>query len=611
MAKNRTLGLKLRAVDKMSSTIDRVQKRFPKLTRSIQRSSRASKIFNAQTKQMRKSLEKIGGGMKSFGRTMTLAVTLPLLLAGSASVKLFGDFEQGLRGVEKTTGLTRLQVAKLGKTFDQLSTMIPVTTGEMLELAKAGGQLGITAVKDIEKFTIVMAKLSRTTDVAGEEGAKSIARILGVTGTAIDKVDRFSSALVELGNKSRASESEILAVANRIAGQIGRFDASAAAVLGIATALKSLGKNAESAGSVVGRSFDAIDQAIRGGGDQAKLLSKLTGIVGKDLKKTFKEDSTAVFRKFIEGLAKVQKGSGNLIKVMGALGLQGVRINDILGTLAKRPKVLAEQMDRASKAFRENTALQKEFAIQIDSINSSFIVISNTFKSLLTLIGAELAPVVKFFGKIFKGILDFLRNNPTIRTLVIVFGALAAVLGPIIFLLGAFLVILPSLSAGMVALGVASLPITSTFFLIAGAIAAVIAISVILFKKWGAISDFFNKSPFGKFVKFLFFVLTPLGQVIGAVKLLIAAFEGLDAFKSQVRDILPSFAGDFLFGKKKLGGERGARTKNRGVAGGGAGVDNFSGVLDVNFRNAPAGTNAKAKFSGPIDLNLGFAGGLQ
>jgi len=266
VARDRTLGLKLRAIDKMSTVIDRIQKKFPKLTRSINRASRASKIFNSQTKRMRANLLKIGGGLKSFGSSMTFGVTLPILAAGAAGVKLFATFQQGLRGVEKTTGLTRDQVRKLGATFDQLSTEIPVSTAEMLELAEAGGQLGVKGVANIEKFTLTMAKLSRASDVTGEAGAKSIARILKVTGDGIGNIERFSSALVDLGNNAAAGEVEILEVATRVAGQIGRFDVASSAVLGISTALKALGKNAESSGSVVGRAFDAIDQSIKGGG---------------------------------------------------------------------------------------------------------------------------------------------------------------------------------------------------------------------------------------------------------------------------------------------------------------------------------------------------------
>jgi TP901 family phage tail tape measure protein len=559
---------------------------------------------------MRAAFTKLGGGMKSFGRNLSTFVTLPLLAAAGASIKFFGDFEQGLRGIEKTTGLARPEVAKLGMQFDQLSTEIPVTTQEMLALAQAGGQLGVKGTENISKFTVTMAKLGRASDVAGEEGAKSIARILTVTGDGIGKVERFSSALVDLGNNAAAGESEILAVATRVAGQIGRFDVASDKVLGISTALKALGKNAESSGSVIGRSFDAIDQSIKKGGTEVQILSKLTGIATKDLKKNFQDDAAGVFQKFVEGLGKVQSGGGNLVKVMGALGLEGVRINDILGTLSKNPKVLAENMDRASKAFTENTALEKEFQVQTESLNSALIIIKNTFVSLLTLIGAELAPAVKFFGMIIKGVLDFLRNNPTIRTLVIVFSAFAAVLGPVLFIFGAILIVLPSLIAGFAALGVTTLAALAPFLIWPLAIGAVIAAVVVLAKHWDSLMATIDNNPFLSILKTIFLLFTPLGQLVTMVNLVVSAFRGMDSFKNAVEDLVPGFLREKLFGPK--GEKKGAREKNKGVGAGGTNKTEVGGNIGITLGgDVPSGSRASVSSSGPVGLDFGFAGGVQ
>lgn len=610
MAKDRTLGLKLRALDRMSSVIDKVSNKFPKLTKNVKKAAVANKIFNHQTKQIRATLTKVSSGLTSFGRTLTVGVTLPLLAAGGAGVKFFGDFEQGLKGIEKTTGLAGPELEKLGRTFDQLSTEIPVSTAEMLELAQAGGQLGIKGAANLEKFTLTMAKLSRASDVAGEDGAKAIARILTVTGDGISKVDRFSAALVDLGNNAAASESEILEVSNRVAGAIGRFDVGSDRVLGISTALKSLGKNAESAGSVVGRAFDSIDQAIKGGGKQAQLLSKLTGIAGKDLKKNFETDAAGVFEKFVLGLGKVQKGGGNLIKVMGALGLQGVRINDILGTLAKNPEVLSENMDRASKAFQENTALQKEFEVQTKTLNSALTIIRNTFTSLLTMIGAELAPVVLFLSKVFKGLMNIFRENPTIRAVAIALGAIAAVVGPILILMGGAIIAFGALTTAAVALNISLLPLMGIALGITAALAALVAIGVVVFKKWDSIKKFFNENPFGELMKFALMALNPIGALISAIRLLIASFKGLDAVKNVARDILPSFIADRIFGKKQtFGPDTGALQGKSPLAR--PQESRVGGKIDVLFNNLPQGSRVNSGFEGPLDFNLGFSGGVQ
>lgn len=608
MARDRSLGLKLKAVDRISNTLDKVQGKFPKLTRAIKRASTTSKVFNAQTKQMRRTLAKVGGGLKSFGRATTLGVTLPLLAAGGAGVKAFGDFEQGLRGVEKTTGLSRETTEKLGRTFDNLSTKIPVTTGEMLELAQAGGQLGVKGVKDLEKFTITMSKLSRASDVAGEEGAKSIARILTVTGSGVPKIDKFASALVALGNSAAAGEGEILEVSNRVAGAIGRFDVGAEKVLGISTALKSLGKNAEASGSVVGRAFDSIDQSIKTGGTSFKVLEKLTGLTGDKLKMAFKEDAAGVFQSFIGGLNKVQTGGGNLIKVMEAVGLKGVRINDILGTLAKNPEVLAKNMDLSAKAFKENTALQNEFAVQTDSFNSEMSTLGNTFSSVGRLIGKDLAPAVKFLGSLFKKVAEFFRQNPMIRKVAVAFGVLAAVLGPVILALGTLVAMLPAIMTGLAVIGTSFIPVIAGAALFALKIGAVVAIISILLAKWDSLVTFFDQNPFLSLIKSAFLLLTPLGKILTVIKLISSAFQGLDAFKNTLRDVLPKFLADAVLGEKKLGPEKGAFNKQGGVPLAPQG-QNVNGNIGVTFANAPAGTKVKSNFEGPLNFDLGFAGG--
>ncbi len=613
MAKTRTLGLRLRAIDKMSGALDRINRKFPRLGREVRGASRAFKIFNAQTKGMRDRFTKIGGGMKSFGRGMSTFVTLPLLAAAGAGVKLFVDYQTGLRGIEKTVkGLTRPEVAKLGRVFDELSTRIPVSTKEMLELAKAGGQLGVKGADNIKKFTITMAKLGRASDVAGEDGAKSIARILTVTGDGIGKIERFSSALVDLGNNAAAGESEILAVATRVAGQIGRFDVASDKVLGIATALKALGKKAESSGSVVGRAFDAIDQSIKKGGVQMQLLSKLTGIAGRDLSKTFKTDAADVFKQFVFGLSKVDRGGGNLIKVMGALGLQGVRINDILGTLAKKPEVLAENMARASKAFRENTALEKEFRIQTESLGSELTVLNNTFKLVLKRVGLELAPAVSFLGKVFGKLFRFLGRNPVLIKLIVIFGALAAVMGPVLFVFGAFLVLLPSFLAGMTALGVTSFAVLAPFLGIALAIGAVITVVAVLIGFWDELVRLFDSNPFLSMAKTAFLLLTPLGQMVTLIKLLTSSFSGLDAVKQTLKDIFPKVIMDKLFGGPSAPA-KGARAANKGIAAaGGKNQTEVGGNIDIILGGAvPSGTRASVESSGPVGLDFGFAGGIQ
>lgn len=592
MARDRTLGLRLKAVDKISSVIDRVSNKFPRLTRGIQRASLATKIFNAQTKRMRAGLLKVGGAMKRVGSNLTRFVTLPLVAGAAAGVKFFIDFEQGLKGVEKTTGLAGKQLQGFGDQLDLISVKLPVGTQELLELAQAGGQLGVKGRANLEKFTITLAKLGRASNVVGEEGAKSIVRILTVTQEGIGVVDKFSSALVQLGNNFAASEREILRATNEISRGIAQFGGvTSKETLAIGTAISALGINAEAGGTVVTNAFIQIDKSIRGGGDRLKVLQKITGLTGKQLKKEFQTNAIGVFRKFVEGIGKVQKGGGDTNKVLGFLGLTGARTAKVIPVLAKRFDVLEDAMKQSTKAFKENTALNKEFAIQTQTLGSELIVLKNTFISFLRVIGAQLAPAVRFLSEVFRGIFSFLKNNPTIAILVVVFGALFAVMGPILIALGTFLVILPAITAGALALDIALLPMILSFLAIGGAIALVITAIILLANKWEDIKGFL-----GLGIDFIVAKFRKLPGVILAVAKAIPVIGPLIEVLSSIGI------------GAKVGPPIGAKEKNIRAAGGGR--DTFSGVLDVNFRNAPQGTTAKAASEGPIDLNLGFAGGI-
>lgn len=614
MSQDKEVRLKIRALDKMSRVIDGVSSKFPKLSQRVKETSKEFALFNKKTKTFTDGLKKAGRGFQKVGGAITLGVTLPLTAMAAQGVKSFGDFEQGLRGIEKTTGLSRSAVADIGKKFDELSTVLPVTTEELLELAQAGGQLGIKTSEDLEKFTTTMAKLSRASDVAGEDGAKAIARILTVTGEGIGKIDSFSSALVDLGNNAAASEKEILEVATRVGGAISRFDAGSANILGISTALRSLGKDAEASGSTIGRAFDGIDQAIKSGVGSGAMnaLSRLTEIPEKDLKNAFAKDSTAVFQKFIEGLARVQSSGGNLIKVMKIFDLEGTRVNDIIGTLAKNPKILAENIDRASEAFSSNTALEKEVAVQTDSFNSSLTLLSNTFNSLTRMIGEDLAPVVSWFADILKGIMNFLRNNPSFRTLVVVLGAMVAVMGPILVAFGTFLTMLPLLVSGAAALGIALLPLTIKFILIGAAIAAIITLFVIIVRKWDDIKKAFETNPFLKFVKWVAILINPIARVLFLFNRIKGAMDNFKTVGGFFKDLFMGV--DENKTGASLGPAVGAGGKTKGIGPAAQGATNTNNArVDVNI-NDPGGN---AKVRGKADnmnlftLNPGFSGGFN
>lgn len=436
------------AIDKITRTLDKVKAKFPELSRGVRRSNAAFKVFQGTTEKFRKSLEKVGGAMQDIGRKATLGITLPVVAATGFSVKAFADYETALVGVGKTSNLSGAELQAMGEKFRGLSKEIPVSVEELLGLGQTAAQLGVSGSDNILKFSSTLAKLSRASDVTGEEGAAQLARFIKVTGGTIDEVDRFASTLVELGNTSAATEGEILSFSSRLGAATAVFNVGGTQALALATTLKSIGIESEAGSSSVQRAMGAINESISKGGQKMQVLSKLTGIATKDLKEKFKNDAVGTLKLFAEGLNKVEKAGGDVTQAMEFFGLTGVRDIQVLGSLAKNTDLLDEKLNQAAKAFKENTALEKEFAAASKTLNNEFQLMWNDLKDLAITVGAKVAPVLSKFFQVVRGGLNFLRNNPTIATMVVVLIGLAAVLGPIIFAFGTLLVLLPSLITG-------------------------------------------------------------------------------------------------------------------------------------------------------------------
>lgn len=311
------------------------------------------------------------------------------------SVKRFLAFEKALVGVQKTTNITGKELEALARDIDGLSSRIPVASTQLLNIAQTAGQLGVRGSENIIKFTDTIAKLGFATNLSGEEAATSLIRILNASGETVNEIDRLGAVIVDLGNNFAATESEIARVGTEVARSTAAFRIGSANVLGISTALKAVGVQAQLGGSVVGRSFREIDNALRTGGDSLKILTQITGQTGAQLRKTFQEDSTKVFQLFVEGLGRISRGGGSVSQALARFGLEGDEVNKILPVLAVNSDKLATALGRANTEFQNATALEREATTAFDTLGASLDRLGNNIFRISKDIGEFFAPAIK------------------------------------------------------------------------------------------------------------------------------------------------------------------------------------------------------------------------
>lgn len=324
--------------------------------------------IDGSANKARRGVDALKGALAGIGGALVIRQVLRDLAA----------FEQGLIGVGKTTGITGAELQALGDDIRDISRRVPVATEQLLALGQSAGQLGVKGSENIARFTETVGKLGTASDLAGEQAATAFARILTVTGTPISEVDRLGASIVQLGNNFAATESEIAGAATRVAQSTSQFGVAANEVLGIGTALRAVGVEAEAGGTQIGLAFQSINDSLRAGGEQMRTLEQITGETGEALRERFfNGESASVFESFVQGLGRIQQSGGDVSSVLGEMDLKGVRAVQVLGTLATRSEVLGDALRQANQGYEENVALNEEAATAASSFSAQMQLLKN------------------------------------------------------------------------------------------------------------------------------------------------------------------------------------------------------------------------------------------
>lgn len=358
-------------------------------------------VKDAARRDMALAKRSVAGLGTAFGRIKSsiLSVKGAMVGLGGAFVarKLvgeFADFERGLIGVGKTTGLADMELERLGVRVQDIAERLPVATSQLLDIAQAAGQLGVSGAANIERFTETVGKLGLASDLQGDVAATALARILTITNTDVADVDRLASTMVRLGNNFAATESQIAEASKRVAQATAPFGVAAKDVVGIATALTAVGVEAELSGSSTIRAFQAISDAIVKGGDDMAALESITGKSRKAMGDLFKEKPARAFEVFIQGLKRGHDEGRDYAAMLETLGLSGVRVVPVLSTLAERNDELTRSLNMANDEWSANAALTEEALTAATSFSAQMQLVKNSVNRAAAAVGRELAPVI-------------------------------------------------------------------------------------------------------------------------------------------------------------------------------------------------------------------------
>jgi len=387
---------------------------------------------------------KVGAGLESVGKGLSLGITAPVVAFGALSLKAGGDFQAGMNRVEAATGaaggeLDRLKAKAQGIALDpKLKFSATDAAGALENLAKNGLStaqiLGGAADASVDLATATGGKLAVAADITtdvmnnfGKSAKDAAALVSNITGTTIASklsIDEYRLALGQAGG-----------VAGPLGVQFEEFNTALAVT-----------SSGFSSGSDAGTSFKTFLQRLVPQSKEAAAAMKQLGLNFFDAQGKMKPLRVIAgdLQKAFKGLSDEQR-NGLGTKIFGA---------DAIRTALLLAKDGAEGFDKMAlsiskvNAAAQGATLSKGFAGSLEAAKSAVegLEIAIADSGLLDF-GTELlqqgAAVASGLAQLSPATLGFGTA---------VAGAAAAV-GPLSYGLGVLLQQAPTAKLGFNALG--------------------------------------------------------------------------------------------------------------------------------------------------------------
>ncbi len=434
-----------------AAKVAELQNRYQQLASSMKQAyidDSAFTKFGNSAREVGEKFSKVGKEISGFGSALTKGVTAPIVAGAGLVVKAAIDYESAFAGVKKTVDETAtVSYQKLSDGIRQMAKELPASAVEIANVAEVAGQLGIKA-DDILSFSRTMIDMGESTNLSAEEAATAIAKVANIMGLSSDDYSRFGASVVDLGNNFATTEKDIVEMTNRLAAGGKLAGLTAPEILGLATAMSSVGIEAEAGGTAMTQTLTAIGNAVslttKDSADDLALIAKVAGTTSEEFQQAWKEKPAEALQSFIKGLNTAREKGANMDAILMKLGMTGVRQGNMLKSLALSSDKMSAAVNRSNQAWKENTALTNEANKRYETTESQL----KMFRNQLTDIAIEFGgPLIKALREGLNAAKPWIENLSELakkfsslsteqQQNILKWGLFAAALGPALKLLG-------------------------------------------------------------------------------------------------------------------------------------------------------------------------------
>lgn len=457
------------------SALDNGSMVFKKIERQAENSSRKIK---SHLDRITDSLDKFGDKATKIGKNLSTKLTLPLLAIGTAAFKSSKDFNKAMANVGSLIPGNIERVRQLKTEVQEMAVEVGKRTGDMAEgLYQTISAFG-DGVDTIERLRInakaAAAGLAETTDAINLTSA--VTKAYGdTTAEAVQHVADLSLLAVRLGQTTFPELAASIGRVTPLAAKLKVTQEELFAVMATATGVT--GNAAE-----VSTQLRGVLASLMTPSKELAALYKQMGIESGEAlikQKGLKGAIDTIVQAAESTGTPLQSYIGRVEGITLALNLAGEQSDVYIEKLA----AMQDAAGTTDEAFREQTEGINEAGFRWAQFISKMEVASQR-------IGDKLAPALSRLMDKVEGLVDWFGDlSPATQDIIIKAGILAAVIGPIAFIIGkvatAVSILIPMLAKAKTVIMGLNLATGPTIAVIAG----LAAVAIEVYRNWKEVKN--------------------------------------------------------------------------------------------------------------------------
>lgn len=338
-----------------------------------------------------------------------------LIFAGRRAVNSYAAMEEEMANTRKYTRMTVEEVEKLNDSFKNMNTRLG--RDKLNELAQEAGRLGKNTLESVKGYVEAASIINVALVDLGEGATQTIAKIANIFG--IEEAKGTKEAMLSVGSavntvsqNCTASKQYLVEFTQRMAGVGAQADMTVPQILAFGATLDANGQKVEMSASAVSRLVMKIYQDIEG-------VAKSVGLNVNYFTKVMKENAFKGVMMFLEQIHKLgaEDGMAALGPMFKDLGMDGIRMAQVLATLADHLDMVKWEVGEATTAFNQASSATKEYEIFNNTTQAEIDKAKWRIHELAIELGEKLLPAYKHimtsgsaFLRVLNVMVDFVKK---------------------------------------------------------------------------------------------------------------------------------------------------------------------------------------------------------